>query len=52
MLDTSSSIGGDENLQLVIKFVIGIFHSFTLGGGVRYGLVAFGSSFKVCGYNK
>jgi len=52
MVDASSSIGGDANFQLVIKFVISIFHSFTIGGGVRYGLVAFGSSVKVCGYNK
>ena len=49
MVDTSSSVGGDENFQLVIKFVISIFHSFTLGGGVRYGLLAFSSSVKVCG---
>lgn len=52
MVDTSSSIGGEANFQLVIEFVISIFHAFTLGGGVRYGLVAFGSSVKVCGYNK
>lgn len=49
MVDLSSSIGGDANLELVIKFIISIFHSFTLGGGVRYGLVVFGSSVKVGG---
>ena len=47
MVDVSSSIGGDANFQLVMKFVISIFHSFTLGGGVRYGLVVFGGSAKV-----
>ena len=47
MVDISSSIGGDANFQLVMKFVISIFHSFTLGGGIRYGLVTFGSSAKV-----
>ena len=52
MVDASSSIGGDANFQLVIKFVISIFHSFTLGAGVRYGLVAFGSSARVCSYIK
>lgn len=47
MVDISSSIGGDANFQLVMKFVISIFRSFTLGGGIRYGLVTFGSSAKV-----
>ena len=47
MVDISSSIGGDANFQLVMKFVISIFHSFTLGSGLRYGLVTFGNSAKV-----
>ncbi|KAJ7385815.1 hypothetical protein OS493_013849 [Desmophyllum pertusum] len=47
MVDVSSSIGGDANFQLVMKFVTSIFHSFTMGGAVRYGLVVFGSSAKV-----
>ena len=47
MVDTSSSINGKDNFQLVTNFVTSVFHSFTLGKGVRYGLVVFGTSAKV-----
>lgn len=47
MVDASSSINGKDNFQLVMNFVTDVFHSFTLGSGIRYGLVVFGSSAKV-----
>ncbi|KAJ7385795.1 hypothetical protein OS493_013829 [Desmophyllum pertusum] len=53
MVDTSSSINGKDNFQLVTNFVTSVFHSFTLGKGVRYGLVVFGTSAKVVfGFNQ
>ncbi|KAJ7385797.1 hypothetical protein OS493_013831 [Desmophyllum pertusum] len=53
MVDASSSINGKDNFQLVMNFVTDVFHSFTLGSGIRYGLVVFGSSAKVVfGFDK
>ncbi|KAJ7385821.1 hypothetical protein OS493_013855 [Desmophyllum pertusum] len=53
MVDASSSIIGKSNFQRVMNFVTGVFQSFTLGRGVRYGLVVFGSSAKVVfGFNQ
>lgn len=47
MVDASSSIGGEANFRIAMNFVTRVFHSFTLGKGVRYGLVVFGDSVKV-----
>lgn len=46
MVDGSSSISS-ANFKLALNFVNRVFHSFTLGNGVRYGLVVFGESTKV-----
>ena len=46
-MDLSSSIGGATNFRLAMNFVVSVFHSFTLGKGLRYGLVVFGDSVKV-----
>lgn len=47
MVDASASIGGEANFRLTMNFVTRVFHTFTLGGGVRYGLLVFGDSAKV-----
>lgn len=47
MVDASSSINGKDNFQLVKNFVTNMFHSFSLGGDVRYGLVLFGDKVQV-----
>lgn len=47
MVDTSSSIKGEVNFQLVKKFVTKVFHLFSRGGDVRYGLVVFGNKAEV-----
>ena len=47
MLDASTSIGGEANFKLCIEFIKTFFHAFTLGGGIRFGFVIFGSSAKV-----
>lgn len=45
-MDTSKNI--DENdLQDLLNFVTAVFHSFTLGNDVRYGLATFGGSVEV-----
>ena len=46
-MDASSSIGDDRTLGLVMNFVTRIFHTFSVVGDVRYGLVVFGDSVKV-----
>lgn len=46
-MDASSSIGDDRTLGLVMNFVARIFHTFSVVGDVRYGLVVFGDSVKV-----
>lgn len=46
LVDTSKNI--DENdLQDLLNFVTAVFHSFTLGNDVRYGLATFGGSVEV-----
>ena len=40
-------IRGGGNFQLVMNFVTNLFHSFTLGGDVRYGLAVFGNRVQV-----
>lgn len=47
MVDVSSSISGEANFKLVMEFVKSIFHSFTMGASLRFGLVVFGGSVKV-----
>lgn len=46
MVDASEAIGGEENFQLVRNFVTKVFHSFTVGDNMRYGLVVFGITVK------
>lgn len=47
MVDASSSVNGEENFQLVKKFVTSVLHSFSLSGYVRYGLVFFSDKVEV-----
>ena len=48
MLDTSSSIGGEANFQLCIKFIKSVYASFTISStAYRIGLVLFGASASV-----
>lgn len=48
MLDASSSIGGDTNFQLCLKFVKAVYSSFTISAtGYRIGMVLFGASASV-----
>lgn len=46
-MDTSTNLIGEKNFQLVMELVKEVFHSFSLGKGMRYGLAVFGDSFKV-----
>lgn len=46
MVDASEAIGGKENFRLVRNFVTKVFHSFTVGDNMRYGLVVFGVTVK------
>lgn len=46
MVDVSSSITS-QDLNLALNLISKVFHSFTLGNGVRYGLLVFGESAKV-----
>ena len=50
MVDASSNIKDKVNFQLMMRFIRSVFHSFTLGRGVRYGLLVYGSSVKVLIY--
>ena len=50
MVDASSNIKDKVNFQLMMRFITSVFHSFTLGRGVRYGLLVYGSSIKVLIY--
>ena len=47
MLDASDSVGGEANFKLAIQFIITVFRAFTLGGGIRFAFVIFGSSAQV-----
>lgn len=48
MLDASSSIGGDANFQLCLKFIKAVYSSFTISATeYRIGLVLFGASASV-----
>ena len=47
LIDTSSHLTGEKHFQFIKGIVSGVFHSFTLGNGLRYGLAGFGDSFKV-----
>lgn len=48
MLDASSSIGGDANFQLCLKFIKAVYGSFTISAtGYHIGLVLFGASASV-----
>ena len=48
MVDTSSSLGGKENVKLLMNFVTDVFHSFNISSeDARYGLVLFGKTAKV-----
>lgn len=54
MLDASSSIGGDVNFQLCLKFIKSICSSFTISSkAYRIGLILFGASASVSfGFSK
>ena len=48
MLDASSSIGGQANFQLCLKFIKSVYASFTISStAYRVGLVLFGASASV-----
>ena len=47
LVDTSSNLVGPKNFKLVMALVSRVFHSFTLGNGMRYGLVVFGDRVEV-----
>lgn len=47
MVDASRNVGGIGNFQMILNFIATVFHSFTLGNGIRYALVVFGGRTKV-----